>query len=113
MASSEASRERSFAETRSPNHRQEEEMTSIGRIRLGMVGGGQGAFIGGVHRIAARIDGHFELVAGNLSSDSERGRTSALEAGIAADRAYGSVDEMIAREAARPDGIEVVAIVTP
>ncbi len=55
------------------------------RIRLGMVGGGQGAFIGAVHRIAARIDGQFELVAGALSSEPARAKTSAAELGIAAE----------------------------
>lgn len=83
------------------------------RIRLGMVGGGQGAFIGGVHRIAARLDDHFELVAGAFSSNPERANASALELGIAADRSYAEFAEMAAAEAARQDGIEVVAIVTP
>ncbi|PRD44285.1 oxidoreductase [Phyllobacterium phragmitis] len=83
------------------------------RIRLGMVGGGQGAFIGAVHRIASRIDDQYELVAGALSSDPARARASALELGIAPDRAYGSFEEMAKAEAARPDGIEAVAIVTP
>ncbi len=83
------------------------------RIRLGMVGGGQGAFIGGVHRIAARIDDQYELVAGALSSDPERASASAQELGIAADRSYASYEEMAQAEAARPDGIEAVSIVTP
>ncbi|MGY6707188.1 MAG: Gfo/Idh/MocA family protein [Rhizobiaceae bacterium] len=84
-----------------------------GPIRLGMVGGGQGAFIGGVHRIAARLDGEFALVAGALSSDAERARASAAELGIAPDRSYGSFEEMAKAEAKREDGIEAVAIVTP
>ncbi len=83
------------------------------RIRLGMVGGGQGAFIGAVHRIAARIDDQYELVAGALSSDPERAGASARELGIAADRSYASYEEMTRAEAARPDGIEAVSIVTP
>ena len=83
------------------------------RIRLGMVGGGQGAFIGAVHRIAARIDDQFELVAGALASDPDRAKASAKELGIADDRAYGSFEEMAKAEAARADGIEAVAIVTP
>lgn len=87
--------------------------TQAGRIRLGMVGGGQGAFIGAVHRIAARIDDQFDLVAGALSSDPARAKASALDLGIAADRAYGSFEEMAKAEAARPDGIEAVSIVTP
>jgi len=84
-----------------------------GPIRLGMVGGGQGAFIGAVHRIAARIDGEFQLVAGALSSDPERAKASAAELGLDPDRSYGSFQEMAKAEAKRPDGIEAVAIVTP
>jgi predicted dehydrogenase len=84
-----------------------------GPIRLGMVGGGQGAFIGGVHRIAARLDGEFALVAGALSSDPERARASAAELGLDPERSYGSFAEMAKAEAARADGIEAVAIVTP
>lgn len=83
------------------------------RIRLGMVGGGQGAFIGAVHRIAARIDDEYELVAGALSSDADRARASARELGIADDRSYSGFEAMAAAEAARDDGIEAVAIVTP
>ncbi|MBR0724394.1 Gfo/Idh/MocA family protein [Bradyrhizobium manausense] len=83
------------------------------RIRLGMVGGGQGAFIGAIHRIAARIDDQFELVAGALASDPVRAKASAKELGIADDRAYGSFEEMARAEAARADGIEAVSIVTP
>ncbi|WP_265516696.1 Gfo/Idh/MocA family protein [Nitratireductor luteus] len=82
-------------------------------VRLGMVGGGQGAFIGAVHRMAARLDGHYTLVAGALSSDPERARASAEELGLAPDRSYGSYEEMAAKEAAREDGIEAVSIVTP
>ncbi|MFL9871016.1 Gfo/Idh/MocA family protein [Paraburkholderia megapolitana] len=81
------------------------------RLRLGMVGGGQGAFIGAVHRIAARLDDRFELVAGALSSDPQRAQSSAAEAGIA--RSYTDWREMARAEAARDDGIDVVAIVTP
>lgn len=84
-----------------------------GPIRYGMVGGGQGAFIGGVHRIAARIDGEFQLVAGALSSDPDRAMASAAELGLAPDRSYGSFQEMAKAEAKRADGIEAVAIVTP
>ncbi|HLT01974.1 MAG TPA: Gfo/Idh/MocA family oxidoreductase, partial [Geminicoccaceae bacterium] len=83
------------------------------RLRLGMVGGGQGAFIGAVHRIAARLDDRYELVAGALSSDLERAKASAAELKIAPERAYASFEEMAKREAARDDGIDVVAIVTP
>ena len=84
-----------------------------GPIRLGMVGGGQGAFIGGVHRIAARLDGEFALVAGALSSDPERAKASAKELGLDPERSYASFAEMAKAEAKRPDGIEAVAIVTP
>jgi predicted dehydrogenase len=83
------------------------------RIRLGMVGGGPGAFIGAVHRIAARMDDHYELVAAALSSDAARSRAAAQDLHIAADRAYGSYIEMAAAEAKRPDRIEAVSIVTP
>ncbi|SEE70893.1 Predicted dehydrogenase [Rhizobiales bacterium GAS188] len=83
------------------------------RIRLGMVGGGEGAFIGAVHRIAARLDDQFELVAGALSSEPERARRSAAAIGLAPERAYGSFEEMAMRESARADGIEAVVIVTP
>ncbi len=88
-------------------------ITSSNKIRLGMVGGGQGAFIGAVHRIAARIDGEYELVAGALSSNPERSLASALELGIDPSRSYATFAEMAKAEAKRPDGIEAVAIVTP
>ena len=81
------------------------------RIRLGMVGGGQGAFIGGVHRIAARIDDQYDLVAGCFSSTPEKSAASAAELGVP--RAYGDFTQMAIREARRKDGIEAVAIVTP
>jgi predicted dehydrogenase len=83
------------------------------RIRLGMVGGGPGAFIGAVHRIAARMDDHYELVAAALSSDPGRSRAAAEDLHIAPDRAYGSYTEMARAEAERPDRVEAVAIVTP
>lgn len=83
------------------------------RVRLGMVGGGQGAFIGAVHRIAARIDDRYQLVAGALSSDTGRAAASAAELGIDPSRSYNSFAEMAKAEAARPDGIEAVSIVTP
>ncbi len=84
-----------------------------GPVRLGMVGGGQGAFIGAVHRIAARLDGHYQLLAGALSSDPDRARASATELGLDPARSYSDFTEMARAEAARPDGIEAVAIVTP
>ena len=83
------------------------------RIRWGMVGGGPGAFIGAVHRIAARMDDHYELVAAALSSDPARSRSAAQDLHIAPDRAYGSYTEMASAEAKRPDRIEAVSIVTP
>jgi predicted dehydrogenase len=78
-----------------------------------MVGGGQGAFIGGVHRMAARLDDRYELVAGALSSEAGRALASASELHIAPDRAYRSFQEMAEAEARRPDRIDVVAVVTP
>ncbi len=81
------------------------------RIRLGMVGGGRDAFIGAVHRIAARLDDQYALVAGCFSSDAEKALASAADLGVA--RAYTSFAEMATREARRRDGIEAVAIVTP
>ncbi len=83
------------------------------RLRLGMVGGGQGAFIGAVHRIASRIDDRYELVAGALSSEAQRTKESAEELRIAPDRAYASFEEMASAEAVRDDGIDVCSIVTP
>ena len=81
------------------------------RIRLGMVGGGNDAFIGGVHRIAARIDDKFELVAGALSSSPEKSRASGEALGLP--RIYDDFRQMAIREARRKDGIEAVSIVTP
>ncbi|MBT72729.1 MAG: oxidoreductase [Gammaproteobacteria bacterium] len=86
---------------------------SSAKIRLGMVGGGQGAFIGEVHRIAARLDNRFELVAGALSSDPQRATDSAAELGIDPKRSYASFEEMASREGKLKSGIEAVAIVTP
>jgi predicted dehydrogenase len=88
-------------------------MSGTRKLRLGMVGGGQGAFIGAVHRIASRIDDRFTLVAGALSSDAARAAASAADLGIAADRSYASYAQMAAAESARADGIDAVAIVTP
>jgi predicted dehydrogenase len=83
------------------------------KIRLGMVGGGQGAFIGDVHRIASRIDNRFDLVAGALSSDPTRAAESAAEIGISTDRSYASFADMAIAESTREDGIQAVSIVTP
>ena len=83
------------------------------RLRLGQVGGGQGAFIGAVHRWAARMDDRFELVAGAFSSTADKARASGAELGVDPQRCYGSFAEMAEAEAKREDGIEVVSIVTP
>src|SRR3982750_1914518 len=82
-----------------------------GKIKYGMVGGGEGAFIGAVHRMAARLDDHYELVAGALSSTPEKSLRSARAIGL--ERAYPAFETMAREEAARPDRIEAVAIVTP
>ena len=83
------------------------------RLRLGMVGGGPGAFIGAVHRIAARIDDQYELVAAALSSDPGKSRSAARDLHIAPDRAYGAYTDMAKSEAARADRVDAVSIVTP
>ncbi|WP_299598941.1 Gfo/Idh/MocA family oxidoreductase [uncultured Tateyamaria sp.] len=81
------------------------------RIKLGMVGGGNDAFIGGVHRIASRIDDRFELVAGALSSTPEKSQASGAALGLP--RIYDDYKQMAQREARRKDGIDAVSIVTP
>ncbi|MGZ2255772.1 Gfo/Idh/MocA family protein [Roseobacter sp. A03A-229] len=81
------------------------------RIRLGMVGGGNDAFIGAVHRIAARLDDRYELVAGALSSTPEKSRASGDALGLP--RIYDDFKQMAIREARLKTGIEAVAIVTP
>ena len=83
------------------------------RIRLGMVGGGQDAFIGAVHRIAARLDDQFVLCAGALSSTPERARASGAALGLDPERVYDDYEAMARAEADRADGIQAVAIVTP
>jgi len=89
------------------------ERRGMGRIRLGMVGGGRDAFIGGVHRIAARIDDRFELVAGAFSSTAEKSRASGADLGLDPGRVYDDFTAMAQREARLKAGIEAVAIVTP
>ena len=86
---------------------------NAGPIRLGMVGGGNDAFIGGVHRIASRLDGKYQLVAGALSSTPEKAHASGVALGLAADRIYDDFKQMAIREARLKKGIEAVAIVTP
>lgn len=83
------------------------------RLRLGVVGGGPGSVIGEVHRIAARMDGRWEIAASVLSADPQRSRAAGAAIGVASGRAYGSLDEMLAREAEREDGIEALAVMTP
>ena len=83
------------------------------RLRLAVVGGGPGSFIGAMHRTAARLDDRYELVAGVLSSDPERSRAAAISIGIAPERAYADADALFSAESQRPDGADVVAIMTP
>ena len=83
------------------------------KIKLGMVGGGEGAFIGEVHRIAARMDERFHLCAGALCSDPDRSLKSALDLGLPKDRSYSDYKEMAISESQRDDGINFVSIVTP
>ncbi len=82
-------------------------------LRLGLIGGGPGSFIGGMHRAAARMDGRYQLIAGAVSSDPERSRDAAVVMGIDRDRAYGDALGMLDAEMAREDGVEVIAIMTP
>ena len=83
------------------------------RLRLAVIGGGYGSFIGAMHRQAARLDDRYELVTGILSSDPVRAREAAANIGIASDRLYPSVQEMLTAESTRQDGADVVAIMTP
>ncbi len=85
----------------------------VRRLRYGMVGGGRAAFIGAVHRFAARLDDEYVLEAGALSASPENARLSGQDLGLDPERTYDDYNEMAGREAARPDGIEVVVIVTP
>jgi predicted dehydrogenase len=82
-------------------------------LRLAVVGGGPGAWIGDMHRSAAQLDGHWRVVAGVFSSDPERSRAAGIALGMAPERAYGDVAQMIARERGREDAIDAVAIMTP
>lgn len=85
------------------------------KIRYGMIGGGRGAFIGAVHRIAANIDGQIELVSGAFSSDPQKSRDSGADLYLSPDRCYGSYTELIEKEAALPadQRIDFISIVTP
>ena len=83
------------------------------RLRLAVIGGGPGSFIGAMHRQAARLDDRYELVSGILSSNPARAKEAGLEIGISSDRVYASVDELVKSESARKDGADVIAIMTP
>ena len=83
------------------------------RLKLGMIGGGQGAFIGAVHRLCARMDDKYEFVAGCLSSTPEKAAKSAEEIGLDPSRSYPDFKTMAEEESKRDDGIDVVSIVTP
>ncbi|HWA30556.1 MAG TPA: Gfo/Idh/MocA family oxidoreductase, partial [Rhizomicrobium sp.] len=88
-------------------------MTAEHRLKLGMVGGGEGAFIGAVHRTAARIDDKWVLVAGAFSSDAERSHRFGQSLGLDNDRCYGDWKAMVKAEASQPGAIDAVAVVTP
>src|SRR6266480_1952451 len=83
------------------------------KFRMALVGGGQGAFIGRVHATAAVLDNRAALVAGALSSNPDRAKASAPDYDIPADRAYGSVAEMVAAESKRGDKVDFVSVATP
>ena len=83
------------------------------RLRLAVIGGGPGSFIGAMHRQAARLDNRYELVAGVLSSNPDRARQAGVAIGLPADRIYGDALEMLDAEATRDDCVDVVAIMTP
>ena len=88
-------------------------MAETRKLRMGMVGGGPGAFIGPVHRMAAELDGRIELVAGAFSQSAERSRKAGESFKIDPGRAYASYSEMFAAERKRPDAIDFVTITTP
>jgi predicted dehydrogenase len=83
------------------------------RLRLAVVGGGPGSFIGGMHRQAARLDDRYEIVTGVFSSDSEKSKQAGRDLGMNPGRLYSSVQEMLEVESSREDGIDAVAIMTP
>ena len=89
-------------------------ITKLGRrIRLGVVGGGPGSFVGQIHRTAARFDDRYQIVASVLSSDPQRSQVAGIALGICQDRAYGNFERMLEAEADRDDAIEVLAVMTP
>ncbi len=83
------------------------------RLRLAVIGGGPGSFIGAMHRQSARLDDRYEIVTGVLSSNPEKSKQAATELGFASDRLYSSVSEMLKVETSRKDGIDAVSIMTP
>jgi len=83
------------------------------RLRLAVIGGGPGSFIGAMHRQAARLDDRYEIVTGILSSDPDKSKKAGLELGLHPDRLYSSVQELLDAESSRKDGVDVVAIMTP
>jgi len=83
------------------------------RLRLAVIGGGPGSFIGAMHRQSARLDDRYEIITGILSSDPERSKQAARELGFSTDRLYANVSEMLAKESSRNEGIDAVAIMTP
>lgn len=83
------------------------------RLRLAVIGGGPGSFIGAMHRQAARLDDRYEIVSGIFSSDPDKSKKAGLELGFPPERLHSNVTEMLDAEAARPDGADVVAIMTP
>src|SRR5215204_7367825 len=83
------------------------------RLRLAVIGGGSGSFIGAMHRQAARLDDRYEIVTGIFSSNLEKSKKDALELGLDPNRMYASLKEMLDGEAARKDGADVIAIMTP
>ncbi|MCA9927394.1 MAG: Gfo/Idh/MocA family oxidoreductase, partial [Anaerolineales bacterium] len=83
------------------------------RLRLAVIGGGPGSFIGAMHRQAARLDDRYDLVSGVLSSNPERAVRAGTELGFAADRIHSDVIALLDAEASRSDGADVVAIMTP
>jgi predicted dehydrogenase len=82
-------------------------------LRLGMIGGGHGAYIGNIHRLASRLDGHWQLVAGAFDVDPEKGRAFAIAEGLNPERSYGTYQDLIAGEQNRADRVDAVAICTP
>jgi predicted dehydrogenase len=83
------------------------------KLRWGLVGGGEDSQVGGIHRIAAGLDGAYDFVAGAVDIDPARGREYAIRLGAAEDRAYGDWREMLASESARPDRLDLVTVATP